>query len=97
MKHTKKKSYIMCLVLTVEQCGSRVIFFQHGKAAMFLHWNDVKISYTLCIILSQSFVLATEIFLKTYHAKFNQYMFQFIALHCNEIPCIADKQKMFKI
>jgi len=64
---------------------------------MSLHWNEVKISCKHCIILSQSFVLAAEIFLKTYHAKFNQYMFQFIAVHCNEIPYIADMQKMFKI
>jgi len=87
----------MRLVLTVQQCGSHVIFFQQGKAAMFLHWNEVKILYTHCIILSQSFVLAAEIFLKTYCAKFNQYMFQFIAVHCIEIPYIADRQKMFKI
>jgi len=72
----------MRLVLTVQQCGSCVIFFQQGKAAMFLHWNEVKISYKHCIILSQIFVLAAEIFLKTYRAKFSQYMFQFIAVHC---------------
>jgi len=48
-------------------------------------------------MLSQSFVIAVEIFLKTYCEKFSQHIFQFIAVHCNEIPYRADKQKMFKI